>query len=741
MANAKDHIPIIFLAFANEQVGSSGYLRQLREEARRLRETLDQAAKNGLCEVIERPNATLKEILDVFQDARYRNRIAIFHYGGHANGYSLLLESEDGTAAADAGGLATFLGQQTGLQLVFLNGCSTRRQVEGLVAANVPAVISTSQAIDDTVAMDFASRFYHGLANGAELDTAYAEAEAAILSDRGSGTTRGLYYGEAEDVDEHWPWGLYPKEGLGLTAKWNLPDAVNDPLFGLPTPPHRPLPLQPFLGLSYFREKQAEIFFGRGWQIRNLFQLITDPELSTNPIILLYGQSGVGKSSLLAAGMLPRLKQVAEVRYVRREEANNDLTAALAQALGDRPPSNSPHRGEDSASPPLGGIEGGQGELNPADLWRTQETSERPLVIILDQVEEIYTRPGENPTQEMADFLDALQTIFGNDPEHWPQGKLILGFRKEWLAEIRDRLNERELPYKEMFLKHLDRPGIIEAITGPAISPRLRAQYELEVTGELPTVIADDLLADRGSAIAPTLQIILTKLWENAKGSPKVFDRELYDNLRLQPANFLGQLLDQQLGQLVKAHRTESDSGLVLDLLAYHTTEVGTTRQRSRTELEEAYQHQADILPGLVQSCKDRYLLVTPAGDVDEDAPDATRLSHDTLGPLVRARFDASDKPGQRAYRLLKNRIADWQHGKTGTLLSNYDLNIVGDGQHGMQAWTGDEQRLVAQSQVAREKRKRQLRIWQGVGVAAAILILLGGITSFILWRQTTAAN
>jgi hypothetical protein len=123
--------PIIFLAFANEEVGGRGYLRNLRQEARRLRDTLDQAEQKGWCEVVERPNATLDEILDVFQDARYRDRVAVFHYGGHANGYQLLLESATGeTAAADAGGLAVFLGGQHGLQLVFLNGCSTQRQAK-----------------------------------------------------------------------------------------------------------------------------------------------------------------------------------------------------------------------------------------------------------------------------------------------------------------------------------------------------------------------------------------------------------------------------------------------------------------------------------------------------------------------------------------------------------------------------------------------------------------------------------
>lgn len=164
--------PVIFLAFANERNDQVSYLRNLTEEARNIRQALDIAKRNGLCDVEERSNATLQDILDVFQDPLYHNRIAIFHYGGLPNGYQLLLESAEGSAkAAHAGGLAAFLGQQTGLrtglQLVFLNGCATQKQMQGLTDAKVSLVIATSQAIDDKVATEFASRFYKGLAGGA----------------------------------------------------------------------------------------------------------------------------------------------------------------------------------------------------------------------------------------------------------------------------------------------------------------------------------------------------------------------------------------------------------------------------------------------------------------------------------------------------------------------------------------------------------------------------------------------
>jgi hypothetical protein len=46
-----------------------------------------------LCEIVERANATAAEVLDVFQDARYRVRVALFHFSGHAGSGELLFES------------------------------------------------------------------------------------------------------------------------------------------------------------------------------------------------------------------------------------------------------------------------------------------------------------------------------------------------------------------------------------------------------------------------------------------------------------------------------------------------------------------------------------------------------------------------------------------------------------------------------------------------------------------------
>jgi len=717
----KNSKPVIFLAFANEQggTGHQGYLRKLPEEVRHLQGILGKAEQRGLCELVVRPNATLEQILEVFQSPEYRDRIAVFHYGGHASEAGLYLESDNaGAHEASAEGLAVFLGQQSGLELVFLNGCSTRGQTQGLLDANVSAVIATSQAIDDDVATAFAGHFYGGLAGGATLGAAFNEAEGAVVSDRGADPAR-LYrhIGGAEAghvIADEFPWHLFVRPGAETTRNWNLPDAADDPLLGLPELSKMDLPQRPYRQLNYYEEQDAELFFGRGFQIRELYFLMTDP--AAPPIVLYCGQSGVGKSSLLNAGLIPRLKHRTpdphEVRAFRRRRGAG-LSLMMRRQLG-----------ADSGA-----------SLHAA--WLELESLGKPVTLIADQVEEVFTRPNPDRPAELDEFLDGLVAVYANRAQR-PQGKLILGFRKEWVQDIKRRLEDRKLPHTVRYLESLDRRGIVEAIEGPASTDRLRAQYQLEIEGGLAEMIADDLLEDREAPVAPTLSILLTKMWDQAfrenRKAPK-FTIDRYLDLKREGL-LLDDFLEKELAGLRKWNPEVVDSGLALDVLAFHTTALGTAERRTRAELDATYSHRADVMEGLLQQSKDRYLLVDGAQEQDGTETEVTRLAHDTLAPLVRQRFKDSDKPGQRAERILENRAVDWQDGKTGVPLDDADLSTVEEGERGMRGRVGPEQRLFEAS-VEERKIRRRRRVVLLMVLAAMFIAIVAFI--YVNFRQGQA--
>src|SRR5438067_5804993 len=62
----------------------------------------------------------------------------------------------------------------------------------------------------------------------------------------------------------------------------------------------------PFQGLSFYTEADARWFFGRGTERKLILA-----HLRTARLTLLYAESGVGKSSLLRAGVAARLRELA----------------------------------------------------------------------------------------------------------------------------------------------------------------------------------------------------------------------------------------------------------------------------------------------------------------------------------------------------------------------------------------------------------------------------------------------
>ncbi|WP_181154225.1 nSTAND1 domain-containing NTPase [Nostoc sp. 'Peltigera membranacea cyanobiont' N6] len=82
-----------------------------------------------------------------------------------------------------------------------------------------------------------------------------------------------------------------------------LPDFDRDKLEDAP-----PLNVEnnPYRGLSSYDEKDSNLFFGREEQIQKLYQKLVD---NKQQLTLVLGASGTGKSSLVKAGLIPKLRK------------------------------------------------------------------------------------------------------------------------------------------------------------------------------------------------------------------------------------------------------------------------------------------------------------------------------------------------------------------------------------------------------------------------------------------------
>ncbi len=100
----------------------------------------------------------------------------------------------------------------------------------------------------------------------------------------------------------------------------------------------------PFPGLKAFTSEQSAVFFGRTAIVRQLINRITDQFVRKRPLTLVIGPSGSGKSSLVHAGLLPKLLDsksgsgIRAIDYLSVDMSDispNKLTEELAAHLLD----------------------------------------------------------------------------------------------------------------------------------------------------------------------------------------------------------------------------------------------------------------------------------------------------------------------------------------------------------------------------------------------------------------------
>ena len=185
----------------------------------------------------------------------------------------------------------------------------------------------------------------------------------------------------------------------------------------------------PFRGLEPFDESHSEVFFGRQRVVELLRERMVDAAARAAPFVVLLGMSGAGKSSLVRAGLVPRLTQPGAVPdvdmwrrcVIRPSEGEHRPTLALARALyrADALPELA---AGDSATPedldallrsaPDAAAKAiGRALDRNAQAVAKKEGFERSLkaklLVVIDQLEELFAMPQET----VAGFVAALSSL------------------------------------------------------------------------------------------------------------------------------------------------------------------------------------------------------------------------------------------------------------------------------------------------------------------------------------------
>ena len=689
--------PVIIIAFADYRTNDHQHLRALGDEQDEIVDALRNSEAAGLCDIDVIANATVQRIMAAFN--RHEGRVVGFHYAGHAEGYQLLLQDD---ATIEAEGFAQFLGRQPTLKFVFLNACATVGHASTLHRSGIPIAIITEAVIRDDIARAFAVSFYQQLAAGKSIINAFNEYQ--YLHEI-SGTAPGSLRGLDLDSSPGFPWQIRVKPGAEAILDWNLPQAAKNYLFNLDLPEDIPIPNQPFLSLNRFERQHARIFFGRGKDIRALANKVIDK--GYNRVLLFYGQSGVGKSSLLDAGLLPRLSSQVQVIYLRRtkdEPIYDTLTHELKKRSG-------------AETVPL------------LDAWQAIERQQsKPLLVILDQIEEIFTRPIGDPSHELQALIHTIKTLFIDNP-HAVAGKILLSYRKEYHGDIEKAFESAQIPFTKTFIERLDRDGIHEAIVGVASDPVLKAHFKLHIDANLPTIIADDLQDDQVAAVAPVLQILLDRMWQDTEPEHPHFSVDQYRKYKSQGI-LLHDFMANQFDKIGRWNQSVVDSGLALDLLFFFTTPFGTADIHLLEETLDRYGDRKTLVQSLIDRLVALHLLsILP--DRTTDGQLLVRLAHDTLVPPIHSAFERSNLPGQNAERLLSNvDLRAWKKNPERFQLNAEQVHILKEGRTGMRQWLPEESELIRYSQQVIQRRSRNRKWLTVAGIVGGLIIM--GLLAFL---------
>lgn len=243
---------------------------------------------------------------------------------------------------------------------------------------------------------------------------------------------------------------------------------------------HSSISRRPYKFLDYYAEQDSALFFGREAEV----EFISSQVLAHRSFIL-HGRSGVGKSSILRAGVMPRLKAEGHHVFVIRSFTGplHQMKSALRLSLGAM--------SEDSA-----GVDEMLREL-------AEREPKRLAVFFLDQFEEFFTLLDE---ESRGDFLRAIGKMFAAD--HLPF-RLVFALREDMLAEMSQLKGAApEIFHHECRLKRLNRAQAAAAITRPAST--VGCHYESELVERL----LDDL-SDAGTIDPPQLQIVCDNLYDS----------------------------------------------------------------------------------------------------------------------------------------------------------------------------------------------------------------------------------
>ncbi|WBB88206.1 AAA family ATPase [Micromonospora sp. WMMC264] len=218
----------------------------------------------------------------------------------------------------------------------------------------------------------------------------------------------------------------------------------------------------PYPGLAPFTVERASVFFGRDREASDVLHRLerSGPAPATR-IVAIVGPSGVGKSSLIRAGVIAGLPRRWTVVGPLRPAADPFMNLAAALADGPAAVLQTARLLREEAAAPEAPL-----QVMPSLL----SLARGPVLLVVDQAEDLYTLTDEHDRALWWSLLTRTLTVL-------PELRLLVAIR----PEFRRRLTEQQAGFitRPVAIGLLDPARIRQAIAGPARAAGLTFEDDL----------------------------------------------------------------------------------------------------------------------------------------------------------------------------------------------------------------------------------------------------------------------
>jgi len=423
----------------------------------------------------------------------------------------------------------------------------------------------------------------------------------------------------------------------------------------------------PYRGLAVFEERDAALFFGReaaiGQVLERMSRLLGGPGL-----LVVSGVSGAGKSSLLRAGVLPRLRGVGLpgapgaaswpcVVFTPTRAPLDELALRVAPLAGAD--AAAVRRGLE-ADPAWFALTARQAALarphwqqtysDGSAAERDQPPGQRRVLLVVDQFEEVFTQCAEEGQRRA--FITALHAAAtaGHGPDPAPAALVVLGVRADFEARCAD-YPQLAGPVQDRYLvTAMTERQLRMAITEPA--KMAGSKVDDDLVGALLAEVRTGQPGTSGAGALPLLSHALDQAWRSRAGQAVTLaDYERAGGIEGAVAGSAQRAYDQ----LTPAQQAAARQ-VFLRLTATSSDGIDTAGRATRAELTEGKSAaEAQDVAAVLEAFAAQRLLILAAGAVE--------ISHEVLltaWPLLRDTWLADTHADRIVRTRLHRTAAEW---------------------------------------------------------------------------------